>query len=43
MSKRTMGRVLAELKSIHTEDIFVADSIKTCIAMLEDDLGRRKG
>jgi len=43
MSKRTMGRVLAELKSIHTEDIFVADSIKTCIALLEADMGRRKG
>ena len=43
MSKRTMSRVLAELKSIRTEDIFVADSIKTCIALLEADLGRRKG
>ena len=43
MSKRTMGRVLAELKSIRTGDIFVADSIKTCIAILEADLGRRKG
>ena len=43
MSKRTMGRVLAELKSIRTGDIFVADSIKTCIDLLEADLGRRKG
>lgn len=43
MSKRTMGRVLAELKSIRTGDIFVADSIKTCIDLLEADIGRRKG
>ena len=43
MSKRTMSRVLAELKSIRTEDIFVADAINTCIALLEADLGRRKG
>jgi hypothetical protein len=43
MSKRTMGRVVAELKSIRTDDIFVADTIKTCIALLEADIGRRKG
>ncbi len=43
MSKRTMGRVLAELKSIRTGDIFVADSIKTCIELLEADISRRKG
>jgi len=43
MSKRTMGRVLAELKSIRTEDMFVADSINICIALLEADMGRRKG
>ena len=35
-----MGRVLAELKSIHTQDIFVADTIKTCIALLEADMKR---
>jgi len=38
-----MGRVLAELKSIQSEDIFVTDTIKTCIQLLEADLGRRKG
>ena len=43
MSKRTIGRVLAELKSIHTNDIFVADSIKTCIELLEAAMSRRKG
>jgi hypothetical protein len=43
MSKRIVGRVLAELKSIHSDDIFVADTIKTCIALLEADMGRRKG
>ena len=43
MSKRTMSRVVAELKSIRTDDIFVADAIKTCIALLEADIGRRKG
>lgn len=42
MSKRTMGRVLAELKAIHTFDLWVADSIKTCIALLEADLRRNK-
>ena len=43
MSKRTMTRVLEELKSIRTHDMFVEDSIKTCIAIIEADLGRRKG
>jgi len=43
MSKRTMSRVLEELKSIRTHDMFVEDSINTCIALLEADLGRRKG
>ncbi len=37
-----MGRVLAELKSIHTFDLWVADSIKTCIALLEADLRLNK-
>lgn len=43
MSKRTMSRVLAELRGIVTDDIFVADTIQACIALLEADLGRRKG
>ena len=42
MSKRTMGRVLAELKAIHTYDLWVAESIADCIALLEADLNRRK-
>jgi hypothetical protein len=42
MSKRTMGRVLAELKAIHTYDLWVADSIKDCIALLEAALKRGK-
>jgi hypothetical protein len=43
MSKRVVGRVLAELKAIRTEDMFVADAIKSCIALLEADISRRKG
>jgi len=43
MSKRTMTRVLEELKTIRTHDMFVEDSIKTCIALIEADLGRHKG
>ena len=43
MSKRTMSRVLEELKSIRTHDMFVQDSINVCIALLEADMGRRKG
>jgi hypothetical protein len=35
-----MGRVLAELKSIRTHDMFVEDTIKTCIALLEADMKR---
>lgn len=42
MSKRTINRVLAELKSIQTFDLWVADSIKNCIALLEADLSRSK-
>ena len=43
MSKRTLGRVLAELKAIRAHDIFVADAIGECIALIEADLARRKG
>lgn len=43
MSKRTTTRVLAELKSIQTFDMWVNDSIKLCIELLEADLSRRTG
>jgi len=43
MNKRTTTRVLAELKSIQTFDMWVADSIKLCIELLEADLNRRTG
>lgn len=43
MNKRTTTRVLAELKSINTFDMWVADSIKLCIELLEADLSRRTG
>jgi len=43
MNKQTLGRVLAELKSIQTFDMWVADSIKLCIELLEADLSRRTG
>ena len=38
-----MSRVLEELKSIRTHEMFVQDSINVCIALLEADMGRRKG
>ncbi len=38
MSRKTLRMVLVELKSIRTTDIFVADAIKTCIALIESDL-----
>ena len=38
MSRKTLRMVLEELKSIRTTDIFVADAIKTCIALIESDL-----
>ena len=38
MSRRTLRMVLVELKSIRTSDIFVADAIKTCVALIESDL-----
>ena len=37
-----MGRVLAELKAIHTYDLWVAESIADCIALLEAALNRGK-
>ena len=43
MNKRTTTRVLAELKSINTFDMWVGDSIKLCIELLEADLSRRTG
>ncbi len=43
MNKRTLSRVLAELKSIQTFDMWVADSVKLCIELLEADLNRRTG
>lgn len=41
MSKKTMSRVLAELKSIRSHDMWVQDSINTCIALIEFDMKRR--
>jgi hypothetical protein len=35
MSKSTMRRVLAKLKEIETDDLFVADAIAECIQILE--------
>jgi hypothetical protein len=42
MSKKTMSRVLAELKTINTQDLFVSDVVKICITLLEADLTRHK-
>lgn len=39
MSRRTLRMVLVELRSISTDDIFVSDAIKTCIKLIESDLG----
>jgi len=41
MSKKTMSRVLAELKSIRSHDMWVQDSINICIALIEADMKRR--
>jgi hypothetical protein len=41
MSKKILRRVREELESIHTNDIFVADSIKTCIALCNAGLAPR--
>jgi hypothetical protein len=38
MSKKTMSRVLAELKSIKSHDMWVQDSINICIALIEADM-----
>jgi len=38
MSRKTLRMVLAELKSIRTNDIFVADVVKCCVALIESDL-----
>ena len=38
MSKKLLRQVRDELQSIRTNDIFVADAIKTCIALCESGL-----
>jgi hypothetical protein len=38
MSKKTMSRLLAELKSIRSHDMWVQDSINICIALIEADM-----
>lgn len=38
MSKKILRRVRDELQAIRTNDIFVADAIKTCIALCESGL-----
>jgi hypothetical protein len=38
MSKKTMSRVLAELKSIRCNDMWVQDSINVCIALIQADM-----
>lgn len=35
MSKRIMSRVLAKLKEIESDDLFVADAIAECIQLIE--------
>jgi hypothetical protein len=35
MSKRIMSRVLAKLKEIESDDLFVADAITECIQLIE--------
>ena len=41
MSKKILRRVREELESIQTNDIFVADAIKTCIALCNAGLAPR--
>jgi hypothetical protein len=41
MSKKILRRVRDELVSIRTNDIFVADAIKTCLALCEAGLAPR--
>jgi hypothetical protein len=43
MSKKTLSRVLAELKSIRTTDMWVQDSINVCIALIQADMQGKKG
>jgi len=43
MSKKTMSRVLAELKSIRSHDMWVQDSINICIALIEADMKGKGG
>lgn len=38
MSRATLRMVLAELTSIQTSDLFIQDSINSCIAMIRQDL-----
>lgn len=38
MSKKTLSRVLAELKSIRCNDMWVQDSINVCIALIQADM-----
>lgn len=38
MSRGTFRMVLNELRSIESSDIFVADAIKRCIKLIEEDL-----
>jgi hypothetical protein len=43
MSKKTLSRVLTELKSIRTNDMWVQDSINVCIALIQADMQGKKG
>jgi len=43
MSKKTMSRVLAELKSIRSHDMWVQDSINICIALIEAEMKGKGG
>jgi len=43
MSKKTLSRVLAELKSIRCNDMWVMDSINVCIALIQADMNNKKG
>lgn len=43
MSKKTLSRVLAELKSIRCNDMWVQDSINVCIALIQADMSNKKG
>ena len=38
MSKKTLSRVLVELKSIRCNDMWVQDSINVCIALIQADM-----